>query len=284
MGENVVLTRTKDKSRRIEHLIGARDHLAAMERRVAPELRRQAQRFQALLDNTNLDALAKKSREAAIDKSKYLDIAKHTFQNLKKVRALGPHTMRPGGVLDIGAGAGFFCYAAKLCGHEAIAIQPFDRTTKPYQILLDLLGVAMSDQAIDEQQPIARSSPVTDRFDLITAFAIMFNRRGMGVDAEHWTAEDYQFFLDDLRANLLRPGGRVVLKLHGPLYGEEDDFGAERTAYYCALGELLLPFRASHDHWNGAALNLFRPGAWEQAQKVTLPRFKFSDEAGKARW
>jgi hypothetical protein len=52
---------------------------------------------------------------------------------------------------------------------------------------------------------------VLGRFDLVTSFKCPFNY----VDDEHrfWTLGEWSFFLDDVRDNVLKAGGRVALKI-----------------------------------------------------------------------
>lgn len=49
------------------------------------------------------------------------------------------------------------------------------------------------------------------RFDLVTAYRCQFNYNP--ARKRLWTVDEWAFFFDDLRQNVLKPGGRFVLKL-----------------------------------------------------------------------
>ncbi len=219
------------------------------------------------------------SRSAEPYGRKYLDFSKHLLQNLEKLHSLGLHRTRRMRILDIGAGPGFFCYAARLYGHHSVALERSHdrklRSVVSYPAILDFFGVPLSEQRIDAQKPIALDAALGDavgqplRFNLVTAFAIMFNLN----NKYYWTADDYLFLLDDLKTRFLTADGRVILKFNAPIYdGDRDRMSDEGHAYYKALGELLRPFVVSYDRTNGALLDLANAQAWSAAMSVSLPK------------
>jgi len=151
---------------------------------------------------------------------KYFDMDKWLIRKMRAIVFLGLDTSPPIDILDIGTGAGHFVYLSKYFGHSAWAI--------------DLPGIAVYDDLCDwfgvEKQPfrVEARKPLPDlgqRFDLITAFMIGFNTKA---DGTLFTVEDWDWFLDDVRDNQLKPGGRLLLKMirqvdrTGPKFGDPE--------------------------------------------------------------
>ncbi|HXY60905.1 MAG TPA: hypothetical protein VEH26_04805, partial [Chthoniobacterales bacterium] len=75
--------------------------------------------------------------------------------------------------------------------------------------LLDLFGVERRVWRIEAFQPL----PDFDRkFDLITAFSTAFHRSPDKIVA--WGADEWIFFLDDLFAHQLKPGGEIFFDIN----------------------------------------------------------------------
>ena len=171
-------------------------------------------------------------------------------------------------VLDIGAGPGFFCWAAKALGHTAVAIQPSKGARGiNFSAFMRLFGIPQSAQFVKPQTALVRDQSLPEglRFDMVTAFAITFNRSGRA----WWTTKDYLSFLEDIKCNFLKPGGRVVLK-----FNNTDEAGTPKSVitYYEELGRMLAPFVAEESSETGFTLDLFREGAWSLANAVVLPQ------------
>jgi hypothetical protein len=66
------------------------------------------------------------------------------------------------------------------------------------------LGIDVTDHEIRPNQPM----PALGRFDVVTAYRAQFNRS----NGRLWSFDEWSFFLDDLRDNVLKPGGRLVIK------------------------------------------------------------------------
>ena len=139
---------------------------------------------------------------------KYLRSAWYLRENVVRALTLGLKDSSPLRVLDIGSGAGYFLLACRHFGHEGIGV---DLPGKPfYADMFRLLGLHRVEAAVMPKQPLRE---VAGTFDLITAFAVTFDRLRSGRDAPRWTAAEWDFFLDDMR-RLLRPGGRLFLRLN----------------------------------------------------------------------
>jgi SAM-dependent methyltransferase len=249
--------------------------------------------FDSVLGKANLENLAdavlpgRSAESFCLFGEKYLNLGKRMTTAARRVSALGLIESPPLDILDLGAGNGFFCFAAQIFGHRTVAVEPDSYTPENDRIdfapLMELLSVPHSIQAIQPGQPLKRDFCLKpdQRFDLITSFAIMFNHltavSGMmgGEDSsglKYWSARDYLFFLQDLVENFLKPGGRVLLQFNQPLRGEPKTphTPAVITDYYRRLGVLLQPFMTSYDREFGALLDLRRPGAWEEARRIDL--------------
>ena len=124
-------------------------------------------------------------------------------QDLSLDRTLHRH------ILDLGCGPGYFLYVAQKLGHSGIGLdideQPIFRDT------LRLLKVHRVIHRIEPHQtlPIPR-----ERFDLITSYLTCFHRIERLPDGNWrtWAPDQWQFFLDDVRANQL--SGMLLLEFH----------------------------------------------------------------------
>lgn len=203
---------------------------------------------------------------------KYLDVAKHGRRAIERARALDLHRSPPLRILDLGAGSGFFCWAAGLYGHDACGLEPAGAVPSAlpniHPHLQAMLGVRVSRQAIGRREPIRADAVVRGRYDLVTAYSVMFDRDVLppGDVCRRWDAQDHLFFLEDLRDHRLAPGARVVLRFN--LQPDDD----ELRPYYQAVRELMRPFFVgSTNDDSGWVLELGREAAWTAARTVEVP-------------
>ncbi|MFL6589389.1 MAG: class I SAM-dependent methyltransferase [Chthoniobacterales bacterium] len=160
------------------------------------------------------------------DWPKYLDLTTWMEINLKRVRDLGLDLGGRKRILDIGCGTGYFLYICKYLGHDGLGM---DLDIEPgFTEMVDLLGVKRVIHRIEAFQPLP---DLGRKFDVITAHMICFN--GHKSD-KLWKISDWEFFLDDLAANQLEPGGQICLELNR----EYDDslYTPELKAYFEARG------------------------------------------------
>jgi SAM-dependent methyltransferase len=252
---------------RLNGLLNAREDIAARLADLSKGVeRRVLSRLAQALEGIDLNEIARQAlpiREGHAFGMKYLSLAARASTAAEMVERLRLHRRDPIDILDLGAGAGFFCFAAAQFGHRVVALEPGakpldGRARVHFGVLLKLLGVPVTVQRIEAQTPLRCDDVLTQerRFDLITAFAIMFNRPkrepGAAVKAARrtagapfWRPDDYRAFMDDLRANWLKPGGRLVLRFSHPLYGtSERRAGADNRdlRHYAMLGDEMRPF------------------------------------------
>jgi SAM-dependent methyltransferase len=157
---------------------------------------------------------------------KYLEIERWMEINLKRVRDLGLDLGGRKRVLDIGCGTGYFLYICQYLGHDVLGM---DLDVEPgFREMVDLLGVKRVIWRIEAYEPLPDLGP---KFDVIAAHMICFN--GHKSD-QLWKIPEWEFFLDDLAANHLTPGGQVCLELNR----EYDDslYTPELKAYFEARG------------------------------------------------
>lgn len=125
-------------------------------------------------------------------------------------------------ILDLGCGPGYFIYVARKLGHTGVGLdideQPIFRET------LQLLNVERIVHRIQSLQPLPK---LEKRFDLITSYLTCFHRHERLEDGNWrtWSPDEWQFFINDLRANQLTTNGTVLLEFHpqknGKLYSAE---------------------------------------------------------------
>jgi SAM-dependent methyltransferase len=108
-------------------------------------------------------------------------------------------------ILDIGSGAGYFLYVCKFFGHDVLG---FDTDNEPlFRATTALLNVPRIIGQVERQTPL----PDLGKFDLVTAHRICFHRIGKVRDRVEWSTADWEFFINDVRTNLLNEGGRILL-------------------------------------------------------------------------
>jgi SAM-dependent methyltransferase len=161
-----------------------------------------------LLEGLDLSAFDDVCRSASSSrhKLKYADLNMHMERAWKEAKRLGLDQSPPLDVLDIGLGAGYFLHVCQRLGHRVVGL---DRPGFPFwQRVREWLGVdRVVEHTIGPNTPL----PEMGRFDLVTAYACPFNYvRG---EKRLWSLWEWSFFFDHLRNDVLKPNGRLALKL-----------------------------------------------------------------------
>jgi SAM-dependent methyltransferase len=162
----------------------------------------------------------------------------------------------PLSILDLGCGAGYFLYICKLLGHDGIGL---DIDEEPlYRETLPLLNVRRVVSRIEPQVPLP---DVGQRFDLVTATRVCFHIKGwrQNLRRQEWTAEDWRFFINDIRTRFLKPDGRLFLQFN-PRPDDSPFFTPELRECFLEEGALI-----------------FRSKALFAANPNHRPRFKQTD-------
>ncbi len=161
---------------------------------------------------------------------KYLDPLRQIHRNLRRASELDLHGRPPLEILDLGCGSGYFLKVCEALGHKATGFDLDESSI--YRDLIASLGVRRIIGRIDDFEPVPE---ISSRFDLITAFAICFNDHN---EPSPWGRDQWEYFLKDIASRLLKPQGRIVLKLN-PREGEIDDarfYSPELRAFFERLG------------------------------------------------
>ena len=144
--------------------------------------------------------------------AKYTDFKRYFIINLRRIYRLGLHKSSPVRILDIGSGAGFFCWLCKQYGHDVHA--------------LDIPGVAIFDYLIPAFniprtycyiQPSISIPKMDQSFHLIVAFAICFHE----LEGNHrWNRNNWLYFLNDIKKNFAHSGTKMHLFFNDHPHGD----------------------------------------------------------------
>jgi SAM-dependent methyltransferase len=153
---------------------------------------------------------------------KYLDLPYWLADKVRVATALGLAAGRRRAILDIGMGAGHFAAVCQAMGHTVVGT---DISVPLYDDICDALGV---DRRI---APTRLRQPLGDmglRFDLITVIGQIFHiaRRLPKGEREHWSIDDWAFFLRDLVAVHMNSGGNLYLHLNPNRYPDGERLDA----------------------------------------------------------
>ena len=169
-----------------------------------------AKRILRTIDQTALNQLREKyPRNPESPKINRFEDANYWVAiNLKRVQDLWLDRTEPLRILDLGCGSGFFLYICKLFGHDVIGL---DRDTNPlFRGTTELLGIPRLAADIEPFVPLPHFG---EQFDLITAYRICFQRVRTSKKGEwqEWGADEWKFFVEDVRSRLMKPEGRLLL-------------------------------------------------------------------------
>lgn len=137
---------------------------------------------------------------------KYFNLGGYMREHLARALSLGLHRSRRLNILDVGAGFGFFSYVCDYFGH--------------YPHALDVPEVPLFDEVTDffrikkthcRIRAFERLPDMGTKFDLIASIQLGFH--GLTRDTV-WGVEEWQFFLEDILQNQLKPGGRIFFELN----------------------------------------------------------------------
>ena len=167
------------------------------------------QQARADLDWEQLAVIRRDVGERRPNKAKYLDAEKWLASMWTEAKYLGLHRPPAQRLLDLGTGPGFFPHACRVLGHEVWAL---DMPGTPlYDVMCLWTGIDVVPHAIRAQTLMP---PFPVRFDLVTAHRVGCHAKGRQGNKTLFDLDDWGFFLDDVRNNLLQPtGGRLLLKM-----------------------------------------------------------------------
>ncbi len=143
---------------------------------------------------------------------KFLDAPFWLQGKMRIAWRLGLHQPPRRRILDFGAGAAHFLLVAKFWDHSVQGLdlaETVSPTAAMYAGLRRAFAIPCEAGAVAAFTPL----PPLGRVDLVTALLVTFCASREGP----WGKEAWSFLLDDLRANLLAPDGKVYLQLNAPL-------------------------------------------------------------------
>ena len=138
--------------------------------------------------------------------NRFEDVAYWIDINVERAQDLWLDRSPPLHILDLGCGAGYFLFVCKHFGHHVLG---FDTDDDPlFRATIALLDVPRVIGRIGRQTPLP---DFHQKFDLITAHRICFNRIGRARDGIEWSTADWEFFINDVRSRFLNENGRLLL-------------------------------------------------------------------------
>lgn len=167
-----------------------------------------AQRVLATLDRTKVAKLREHYPCGAnFPKiNRFADVPGWIKINVERAQDLWLDRAPPQRVLDLGCGAGYFLYVCKCFGHEVLGLDLDDQ-----QLFRDTLALFQVPRVIARIDPHVSLPDLGQKFDLIAAHRICFQRIEGAASGKEWTSEHWKFFIDDIRSRFLNPSGRLLL-------------------------------------------------------------------------
>jgi SAM-dependent methyltransferase len=134
--------------------------------------------------------------------------ARRRWLRSKLMRAFeaGIDKLRPGAVLDLGCGPGYFLYVCKYFGHQVHGV---DLPGDPF--FDDMMRLFAIERTDSEIAAFRRLPSLGRRFDIVAAHQICFNGHAT---ERPWGIAEWDFLLADLREHHLAPGGTIALEFN----------------------------------------------------------------------
>lgn len=126
--------------------------------------------------------------------------------NIERAQDIWLDCSPPLSILDLGCGAGYFLYVCKFFGHEVFGLDLDD-----HQLFRDTLELFQVSRVVSRIDPNVPLPDLNQKFDLVAAHRICFQRIGGARSGQEWTPEHWKFFIDDVRNRFLNPHGRLLL-------------------------------------------------------------------------
>ena len=166
------------------------------------------------------------------DMVKYIDPSAWFDSKVQAALRIGLDRRAPMDILDIGTGPAHFPVVAEFYGHHVIGTDLPYRTTGRlerghlYDALSDIFKVRRIPLKVEQYVPLP---PFDRRFGLVTAFLAAFN---LDPERKPWSIDAWNFFLNDLRSNVLTADGDVFMILSDDkLTPEVWDYLSERAVF-----------------------------------------------------
>ena len=149
---------------------------------------------------------------------KFLDAPFWIEGKLRTAWRLGLHCSAPIAILDIGMGCGHFSTVGEFFGHRAMGLDLPAETSPLNEYYADyrrVMRLNWRPQTIRAMKPLEFPHH-GERYDLVVGLLTNFNCDPL---KGPWEPQEWEFFLDDIGRNFVRPGGRIFLQLTRLLTG-----------------------------------------------------------------
>jgi len=137
---------------------------------------------------------------------KFLDLAYWMETKFDQACQFGLDRAEPMRILDIGAGVGNFLYICRYFGHDVLAMD-----VGKVAIYDDIIALLDVPRVIGRVDPFVALPDLGRRFDLVTAFLVVFDKKPD--KSGNWHEPEWAYFLRDLATNQLTDEGQVLLKI-----------------------------------------------------------------------
>jgi hypothetical protein len=157
-------------------------------------------------------------------KLKYLDLFRWLGGRMNVALMMGLHKSMPLSILDVGTGAGHFPFIAKYFGHSLVTTDIPDgspegnlkngkvRERRSGETFYgDMLNFFELPRVEFRVEPFVNFPALEQKFDLLTSLNPSFYK--YTDEKELWGLKEWDFFIDDLRENVLSEDGRMFLWL-----------------------------------------------------------------------
>ncbi len=153
---------------------------------------------------------------------KYADLPFWLADKVIVAKELGLDKGRPRTILDIGMGAGHFAAVCQALGHTVVG------TDIAVPLYDDICKVLQVDRRIEPTRRRELLPPLGKKFDFVTVIWQVFHITNYLPDGgrEHWTPNDWAFFLNDLIANHMSFPGSIFLYLNANVGPDGEAFDA----------------------------------------------------------
>jgi len=135
------------------------------------------------------------SRSWEANFKKYFMMKHQITVNIERAVRLHLDDSKSKNILDLGSGFGYFLLVNKVLGHNGIGLDWHSdewMELRVYEEIFRVFKLKRINCRIKAQESLP---PLLNKFDLITAFAVCFNRFP---DETYWGVQDWLFFLSDL--------------------------------------------------------------------------------------
>src|SRR5438046_6371860 len=163
------------------------------------------------------DALRQKYPPGIIEVHRFGDTNFWIKRNVERAQDLSLDRGRRRHILDLGCGPGFFLYVAEKLGHTGVGLDIDEQA-----IFRDTLRLLKVNRVVHCIRPRFHLPAPGKKFDLITSYLTCFHRLERLRDGNWrtWSADEWQFFIDDVRAHQIVEGGMLLLEFHPQKNGE----------------------------------------------------------------